>query len=128
MLKQLKNSKGTVKITIVIIILIVAFSIYLGEKLGKHYYAYFDLQRTMDYWTDMCLTRTSYDEANLTKNVMDTIRKHNIPLKQNDLKIVYDRQNLSLSISAKYIVKVAFPGYTHLLKFAPSAEHQTTPF
>lgn len=128
MLNLLKDYRGFGKTTAIILILIVAASVYLGKKLGKHYYAYYDLQRAMDYWTDMCLTRTSYDHKNLTSNVMDTIRKHNIPLKPNDLKIVYNQQELRLSISAKYMVKVEFPGYTHLLRFTPSAEHQTVPF
>ncbi|MGA1841007.1 MAG: hypothetical protein ACMUIU_10310 [bacterium] len=127
MFNLLKDSRGMGKITVIIIILIIAASIYVGKKIGKHYYAYYDLKRTMDFWTDQCLTRTSYDHANLVSNVMDTIGKHNIPLKENDLKIVYDREELRLSISAKYSVKVEFPKYTHTLHFAPSAEHQTTP-
>ncbi|MGA1863704.1 MAG: hypothetical protein ACMUHX_01445 [bacterium] len=115
------------KITVIIIILIIASSVYVGKKIGKPYYAYYDLKRTMDFWTDQCLTRTSYDHANLVSNVMETIRKHNIPLKEDDLQISYDREALRLSISAEYNVKVEFPQYTYILHFTPSAEHQTTP-
>ena len=128
MLNLLKDSKGIGKITVIILILILAASIYLGEKFGKHYYAYYDLKKAMDYWTDMCLTRTSYDHANLVSNIMATIRKHNIPLEENDLNIEYDRKELRLSISARYKVNVEFPGYTYVLYFAPSAERQTVPF
>lgn len=123
----LKDSRGMGKITVIIIILIVAASIYLAKKVGKHYYAYYDLKNTMDYWTDQCLTRTSYDHDNLVINVMDTIRKYNIPLEEKDLKIVYNPEELRLSISAEYEVKVEFPNYTHILYFTPSAEHQTIP-
>ena len=116
------------KITIIILILIGAASIYLGMKLGKPYYAYFALKRSMQHWTETCLTRTSYDRAALIRNVMDTIRRHNIPLKEGHLKIKYNREERHLSISAQYEVEVKFPGgYTHIFHFRPSAEDSTTP-
>ena len=126
-MNPLKDSKGIGKITIIILILIVAATIFFGKKLGPHYYAYYDLQRTMQYWTETSLTRTSYDRATLINSVMDNVRKHNIPLKEGNLKIQYSQEELRLSISAKYKVEVKFPGYTLILHFSPSAEHQTTP-
>ncbi|MGA1791154.1 MAG: hypothetical protein ACMUIM_06690, partial [bacterium] len=63
MLNPLKNSEGIGKISIIILILIVGASIYLGKKLGTHYYAFYDLQRTMQYWTEMSLNRNAYDRA-----------------------------------------------------------------
>ena len=127
MLNQLKDSSGIGKITVIILILIVTASIYLGNKFGKHYYAYYDLQMTMQRWTEKSLTRTSYDRATLTRNVMDTIRKHNIPLAEGNLKIEFNREELRLRISSEYKVEVKLPGYTHILQFKPSAEHKTTP-
>jgi len=127
MLHPLKDSRGIGKISVIILILIVFVSIYLGKKIGTHYYAYFDLKRSMQHWTEMCLTRNSYDRASLKRNVMDTVRKHNIPLKEGHLKIEYNQRERHLSISAKYKVEVKFPGYTHILHFSPSAEHKTTP-
>jgi hypothetical protein len=126
MLNPSKGSRGIGKITVIFLILIVGASIYLVKKLGKPYFAYYDLQKTMRYWIEMSLNRSSYDHANLTKNVMDTIRKHNIPLKEGDLKIEYNREERHLRISAQYKVAVKLPGYIHILYFRPSAEHKTT--
>jgi len=126
-MNPLKDSRGIGKITIIILILIVGVSIYLGKKLGTQYYAFYDLQRTMQYWTEMSLNRNAYDRATLTSNVMDKIRKHNIPLNEGDLKIEYNQAERHLRISAKYEVEVKFPRYTLILDFRPSAEHKTTP-
>ena len=127
-MNPLKDSSGIGKITIIILILFVVASIYLGKKVGTHYYAYYDLQGTMQYWTEMCLTRTAFDRDTLVSNVMDTVRKHNIPLKEGNLKIEYDQEEFRASISAKYKIEVKFPGYTHILHFNPYAEDKTTPF
>lgn len=127
-MNPLKDSRGIGKITIIILILIAAASIYLGKKLGIHYYAYYDLQRDMQYWTEMCLTRNAFDRETLISNVMDTIRKHKIPLKEGNLKINYNHEELHASISAEYKIEVKFPRYTHILRFRPSAEHTTTHF
>ena len=126
-MNPLKDSRGIGKTSIIILILIVAASIYLGEKLGRHYYAYYDLQRTMQYWTEMCLNRNAYDRVTLTSNVMDKIRKYNIPLNEEDLRIEYNPLERHLRISAKYEVEVEFPKYTLILDFRPSGEHKTTP-
>jgi len=123
----LKDSRGIGKTTIIFLILIIAASLYLCKKLGIHYYAYYDLQRSMQYWTEMCLTRTAFDRDTLLSNVMDKIKKHNIPLKEGNLKIEYNREELTASISAEYKIEVKFPRYTHILHFKPSAEHTTTP-
>ena len=126
-MNPLRDTKGIGKITIIVLILIVAASIYLGQKVGTHYYAYYDLQWTMQHWIEKSLTRTSYDRASLISHVMEKIRKHNIPLKEGDLKIEYNHEELRLRISAKYEVEVEFPGYAFILDFRPSGEHQTTP-
>lgn len=123
----LRDSRGIGKITIIILILFVVATIYLGKMVGTHYYAYYDLQRTMQYWTEMCLTRTAFDRDTLVSNVMDTVRKHNIPLKEGNLKIDYNHDELHASISAAYTIKIKFPRYTHVLHFNPHAEHTTTP-
>ena len=127
MQNPLKNPKGIGKISVIFLILIVGASFYLGKKLGKPYYAYYDLQRDMQYWTEMSLTRSDYDHGTLTSNVMETVRKHNIPLNLGDLKVEYNHRERHLKISAQYEVEVEFPGYTHIIDFMPSAEHRTTP-
>jgi hypothetical protein len=127
MLNPLKDSRGIGKTSVIILILIVAAVIYLGKKLGVHYYAYYDLQRDMQYWTEMCLTRNAFDRDTLVSNVMDTIQKHKIPLKEGSLKIEYNPEELTARISAEYTIKVKFPRYTHIVRFHPYAEHTTTP-
>lgn len=127
MLNPSKDSRGIGKITVIFLILIVGASIYLGKKVGKPYFAYYDLQKTMQYWTEMCLTGDTYDHSSLMSNVMDTVRKHNIPLQEGDLRIEYNREEQHLRISAEYKVEVKFPGYTHILYFRPNAEYKTSP-
>lgn len=116
-----ENRDGGILIKSVAIILFLIVLIFLSAKFGKSYYAYKDLEKTMEYWARECIKKDQYDHSNIIINVMDKIRRHKLPLKEKDISIFYDRANDILSVEVEYYVDITLLNYTHRLHFNPRA-------
>ncbi len=121
-----RNSKkttgsGNLQFLVTAVVLVVAC--YVGIQMGKPYYAYRSLERTMEEWAKITLYRGGgRNYADLTEKMRWTIARHEIPLDVKDVEIVYDPEEKMLSVYAEYDVYVEFPGYVHHYFFQPYAE------
>jgi hypothetical protein len=102
------------------VILVVAC--YVGIQMGKPWYAYRSLERTMEQWAKITLYRGGRNYADLNEKLRWTIDRHKIPLDIKDVEIVYDPEEKMLGVYAEYDVYVTFPGYQHHYFFQPYAE------
>lgn len=117
-----KRTTGSGNLQFVVIALILLVAAYAGIKMGKPYYAYRSLERTMEQWAKIALYRGDRNYSDLIEKVKWTIDRHKIPLKIEDVEIEYDPEEKVLSVYAEYHVYVEFPGYEHHYFFQPYAE------
>jgi hypothetical protein len=116
-LSFIKNQTGSAKT--ILLLLLVAACVYAGFKLFKPYYGYRDLQGTMEYWARIALHRGDSNYSEMKDKLAWVIEEHDIPLEVNEIRINYDRERKSLTVSTEYDVFVEFPGYEHHLHFEP---------
>jgi|GEM_PF-4822303 len=111
---------GNLQFLLTAVILMVAC--YVGIQMGKPYYAYRSLERTMERWAKITLYRGGRNYADLQDKMSWVIGRHKIPLDVKDVEITYDPEEKMLSVYAEYDVYVTFPGYEHHYFFQPYAE------
>ena len=111
---------GNLQFLLTAVFLVVAF--YVGIRMGKPYYAYRSLERTMEQWAKITLYRGDRNYSDLKAKIRWTIDRHKIPLDINLVEIVYDPREKMLGVYAEYDVYVQFPGYEHHYFFQPYAE------
>ena len=124
MLRAIRNHRGDGKLQFVVILSILVALSYVGVKMGKPYFAYRSLERTMEQWAKITLYRGDRNYADLIEKIKWTIDRHNIPLTIEDVQIEYDPEERVLSVYAEYDFYVEFPGYVHHYFFQPYAEVQ----
>jgi hypothetical protein len=111
---------GNLQFLLTAVILIIAC--YVGIQMGKPYYAYRSLERTMEQWAKITLYRGDKNYSDLNAKIRWTIERHKIPLDVQDVEIVYDPEEKMLGVYAEYDHYVTFPGYEHHYFFQPYAE------
>ena len=105
----------------VIALILLALSI-AGIKMGKPYFAYRSLERTMEQWAKITLYKGGRSYSDLIEKIQWVIERHKIPLAIEDVEIEYDPEEKMLSVYAEYHVYVTLPGYEHHYFFQPYAE------
>jgi len=120
--KALRSARGNGNLQFAVIALILVALCVVGIKMGKPYYAYRSLERTMKQWAKITLYRGGRDYSDLIDKIKWTIDRHNIPLDIEDVEIEFDPKEKMLSVYAEYDVYVTFPGYEHHYFFQPYAE------
>ena len=118
-----KKTTGGGNLQFLVTAVILVLACYAGIQMGKPYYAYRSLERTMAQWAKITLFRGGRDYADLNEKMRSTIHRHKIPLDVKDVDDVYDPEEKMLSVYAEYDVYVKFPGYVHhYFSFQPYAE------
>lgn len=117
-----KKTTGGGNLQFLVTAVILMIACYVGIRMGKPYYAYRSLERTMEQWAKITLYRGDRQYTDLKDKIRWTIERHNIPLDVEDVEIVYDPEEKMLSVYAEYDVYVEFPGYVHHYFFQPYAE------
>ena len=117
----LRNTRGLGTFSSILTFVIILAAIYAGIKMAIPFHAYKDLEGTMQYWAEITLYQGNTNYLELLQNVMEKVAWHNIPLDKSDIKIEYDKEEQTLSVSAEYDVYVEFPGYSHHFHFTPEA-------
>jgi hypothetical protein len=120
--RNTKKSTGSGNLPFILIALILVLVLYAGIRMGKPYYAYRSLERTMEQWAKITLYRGGGNYSDLIEKMRWTIDRHKIPLKVEDIEIEYDPEEKMISVYAEYDVYVEFPGYEHHYFFQPYAE------
>lgn len=120
--KDDESTKGIGNLQFIVILLLLAVACYVGFKMGEPYYAYRSLQSTMKQWAKITLYRGDNNYSDLYDKMKWTIERHNIPLSIEDVEVVFDREEKTLSVYAEYDVYVELPGYEHHYFFQPYAE------
>ena len=119
------GTRGASGIGFLVILLIFAAAIYVGIRLAMPYFAFRDLQNTMQYWGKICLYRGDSNFRDLRDNIREKIEKYGIPLQEDEVQIEFDPSRKILTVYATYDVEVDFPGgYVHQYHFAPYARIQ----
>jgi len=120
--RDLWITRGNGNLQFVLIAMVILALCFVGVKMGKPYYAYRSLERTMKQWAKITLYRGGHNYSDLIEKIKWTIDRHQIPLEIEDVEIEYDPEEKMLSVYAEYDVYVAFPGYEHHYFFQPYAE------
>lgn len=117
-----KKTAGSGNLQFLVTAVILVVACYVGISLGKPYYAYRSLERTMEQWAKITLYRGGRNHSDLKDKIKWVIERHKIPLDITDVEIIYDPEEKMLSVYAEYHVYVEFPGYVHHYFFQPYAE------
>ena len=121
--KRPDSAAGSGNLQFIVVLVLLVAAIYVGIRMGKPYFAYRSLERTMEQWAKITLYREgSRSYTDLIDKIQWTIDRHKIPLNVEDVEIVYDPEEKMLSVYAEYDVYVGFPGYEHHYFFQPYAE------
>jgi len=107
---------------LLVLLVLVAAGTYAMIKMAKPYYAYKDLEGTMEYWARISLLRGDGNYSELREKMEWTIDQHKIPLSVDEVAIRYDPDKEMLTVSVEYDVTVEFPGYEYRHRFAPHVE------
>jgi len=116
-----KSQKGWAELKLLFIILLLAIICYMGIKLGRPFYVYKDLEKTMERSAIISLRSYDYDHSFIVSNIMDKVKKYNLPLEESDIVIYHDQFDNLLTIEADYYINIEFPKYTHRIHFKPRA-------
>jgi len=119
MINPVGNSRGIGSFSSILIFSIILAAIYGVIKLATPFYAYKDLEGTMQYWAESTLYQGSTSYHELKKHVMEKADWHDIPLEKSDIQIEYNEAEKTLRVYAEYDVYVEFPGYSHYFHFSP---------
>ena len=117
-----KRSRGGGTLQFLVIATLLVGACWAGYKMARPYYAYRSLQRTMQQWARITLYRGGWDPSELRQKIRWIIDRHDIPLSVEDVEVVFDREEKTLTVSAQYDVYVELPGYVHHYFFQPYAE------
>jgi len=115
---------GTIKL--VIGLLVIVASVYMGAELIPVYYANYEFQDLIK--TEATLeTYTTKPEAEIQDTIFKKAQELQIPLTKDQIKVARHGTTGtgSLSIRAPYIVHVDLPGYPLDLNFDPSTENHS---
>jgi len=115
------GGNGAGGIGFLLTLLLLGAGLYAGIKLAMPYYAYRDLQTAMRYRARISLYSGDRDFLELRRVIREKIDKHEIPLREDQVRIEFDPDKRTLAVSANYEVEVEFPGYTHRFHFSPFA-------
>ena len=119
MFTSFRNSRGAGNFSSILIFGLILAAIYGVIKLATPYYAYKDLEGTMQYWAETTLYQGGSSYHELMQHVMEKVDWHEIPLEKSDIHIEYNEADKSLRVYAEYGVYVDFPGYSHYFHFSP---------
>ena len=120
--KNAKGTRGSGNLQFIVVLILLVAACYAGYEMGKPYFAYRSLERTMQQWAKITLYRGGNDYSDLYDKVKWTISRHNIPLTIEDVEVVFDKEEKILTVYAEYDVYVELPGYVHHYFFQPYAE------
>ena len=115
---------GTIKL--VIGLLVIVASVYMGAELIPVYYANYEFQDLIK--TEATLeTYTTKPEAEIQDTIFKKAQELQIPLTKDQIKVARHGTTGtgSLSIRAPYIVHVDLPGYPLDLNFDASTENHS---
>jgi hypothetical protein len=116
------STRGGGNIQFVVVALIIVALCVVGIKMGKPYFAYRSLERTMKQWAKISLYKGGRSYSDLIEKIQWEIDRHNIPLAMEDVEINFDPEEKMLTVYAEYDVYVTLPGYEHHYFFQPYAE------
>ena len=117
-----RSTRGGGNLQFAVIALILLALAIAGIKMGKPYFAYRSLERTMEQWAKITLYKGGRSYSDLIEKIQWVIERHKIPLAIEDVEIEYDPEEKMLSVYAEYHVYVTLPGYEHHYFFQPYAE------
>lgn len=117
-----RRDAGGGNLQFLLVIAILSAACYVGIKMGRPYFAYRSLERTMEQWATITLYKGGSNYSDLHEKIQWSIERHRIPLNMEDVEIVYDPEQEMLGVYAEYDVYVDFPGYQHHYFFQPYAE------
>jgi hypothetical protein len=120
--RDLRSRRGNGNLQFAVVLIIIVALCVVGIKMGKPYYAYRSLERTMKQWAKITLYKGGRSYSDLIEKIQWVIDRHNIPLAIEDVEIEYDPEEKMLTVYAEYDVYVTFPGYEHHYFFQPYAE------
>ena len=114
--------RGNGNLQFAVVALIIVALCVVGIKMGKPYYAYRSLERTMKQWAKITLYKGGRSYSDLIEKIQWEIDRHDIPLAMEDVEIEFDPEEKMLAVYAEYDVYVTLPGYEHHYFFQPYAE------
>jgi hypothetical protein len=95
--KKYQNSRGASLITTLVFGALLAVSAWVGIEVGQIYYRFFEIQAQFDQIINVASAET---DAELRKRLMYHIKKQDIPVDPEDLKI--ERAEKRIRISLKW--------------------------
>ena len=120
--RALRSTRGGGNLQFAVIALILLALCVVGIKMGKPYFAYRSLERTMEQWAKITLYKGGRSYSDLIEKIQWVIDRHKIPLAIENVEIEFDPEEKMLTVYAEYHVYVTLPGYEHHYFFQPYAE------
>ncbi len=117
-LKPLRNSEGKGLLGCLIVLVLLGIAVFLGATLGPVYYVNSNFESDVKIAASRAGARF-YNDETIIRDIMDLARRHEIPLKEESIKI--ERFAGQVHITVRYTVPVDLMVYQHNLVFEITA-------